>query len=96
MKRHYPEHISAVISKAIEASGATDTFRRQRACYMWTEVVGPTINRMTVRRWIERDELHVVIASGPLKNELSFMSSSIVKSINEAIGTELISRLIIH
>lgn len=96
MQRHYPEHISAVISKAIEASGATDTFRRQRLCYLWGEVVGPTVNKVTVRRWVERDELHVVIASGPIKNELSFMSSRLVAALNEAVGSNIISRLVIH
>ncbi len=96
MKRHYPEHISTVINRAIEDSGATETFRRQRVCYLWTEIVGPTINRVTVRRWTERDELHVVIASGPVKNELAFMRSRLVEALNKAVGAQVISNIIIH
>ncbi len=96
MKRRDPLPIGALIARAIEASGSTDTYRRQQACYLWSEDVGPTINRATVRRWIVRDELHVVISSGPVKNELSFMASGIVDAINQALGTSLISRLVIH
>lgn len=96
MKRHYPEHISSIISKAIAASGSTDTYRRQQLCYLWGEIVGPTVNRVTVRRWVERDELHVVIASGVIKNELGFMSSRLVEALNRAVGSPVITRLVIH
>ena len=96
MKRHYPEHVSDIIGKAIDSVGATDTFRRQNVCYLWSEIVGPTISHVTVRRWMERDELHVVIASGPIKQELSFMTSGIVEAINRAVGSQVVSRIVIH
>jgi hypothetical protein len=45
---------------------------------------------------VDRDELHVCIASASLKNELSFLSSSIVKRLNEAAGANVISKIIFH
>ncbi|MDE6397275.1 MAG: DUF721 domain-containing protein [Muribaculaceae bacterium] len=96
MKRRYPTHVGFIISQAIEASGQQSAFDRHKACYVWSEIVGPNINRLTTRRWIDRDALHVVIASGPLKTELAFMADAIVRRINEAVGSEIISRLIIH
>lgn len=96
MKRRYPTRVDVLINEAFDKAGQQEMFKRQKACYVWAEIVGPGINRLTTRRWIERDILHVVIASGPLKTELAFMSASIVKSINEAVGSEIISRLIIH
>ena len=96
MKRRYPIRVDSIIRQAIEASGQQSDFDRHKACYVWSEIVGPTINRLTTRRWIDRDELHVVIASGPLKTELSFMADTIVRRINEAVGSNVISRLKIH
>lgn len=96
MKRRYPTRVDEIIRQAIEASGQQSGFDRHKACYVWSEIVGPTVNRVTTRRWIDRDELHVVIASGPLKTELGFMADAIVRRINEAVGTNIITRLIIH
>jgi predicted nucleic acid-binding Zn ribbon protein len=96
MKRHDPMLVSDIIRQAINQSGSREVFDRQRVCYLWPEVVGPTINRMTTRRWVDRDELHVSIASASLKNELSFMTSSLVKQINDIMGSNVISKVVIH
>ncbi len=96
MKRHYPELVGDIIKQAIEKSDAAETFQQQRACYLWSEIVGPAVNRMTTRRWVDRDTLHVVIASGAIKNELSFMTSRLITLINQAIGKDVIAHIVIH
>ncbi|MBO5053526.1 MAG: DUF721 domain-containing protein [Muribaculaceae bacterium] len=96
MKKRYPQPIGSIIRQAIEQSGSATTFDLQRASYLWTEIVGPQINRQTVRRWIDHDELHVVIASAALKNELSFMSTRLRDLINQAAGSPILSRVVIH
>ena len=85
-----------IIRQAIEQTGSGADFDLQKAGYLWSEIVGPDINRQTVRRWIERDELHVVIASAALKNELSFMTTRLRDLINQAVGAPVLSRLVIH
>ncbi len=96
MKKHDPQLVSDIIKAAIDHSGTRQAFNQQHVCYLWPEVVGPSINRYTTRRWVDRDELHVCIASASLKNELSFLSSSIVKRLNEAAGANVISKIIFH
>ncbi len=96
MKRRDPLRVDAIIRQAITAAGADESYERARASYLWGEVVGPTVNRYTVRRWIQQDELHVVIASAALKNELSFSKGRIIRHINELVGEDVISRLVIH
>lgn len=96
MKRHDPLRVDEIIRQTIAASGATENYERARACYLWGEVVGATVNRYTVRRWIQQDELHVVIASSSLKNELSFNKEQIIRHINDLVGKKIISRLVIH
>ena len=96
MKRQEPLQIGELIRRAVEEAGNTEVFEAQRACYLWPEAVGPTINRFTTARWIRRDELHVTIASASVKSELAFMSDAIVRRINDLSGKNVISRLIIH
>lgn len=99
MKRHDAIRIDRLIQQAIEDSGNKAAYDAQRICYLWPQVVGPTINRHTTARWVVRDELHVSIASGPMKSEIAFAETAIVARLNELAGfTEnpLIRRLIVH
>lgn len=99
MKRTEAIQVGDLIARLIEQSGSTATYEAQRVCFLWPEVVGPTVNRLTTARWINRDEMHVCIASGVVKSELTFMADSIVGHLNRLAGATsnpVIRRLIIH
>lgn len=96
MKRRDAIQVGQLIRRFIEASGSASTYDAHRICYLWPEAVGPTINRLTTARWVERDTLHVTIASGAVKSELTFMSAAIVDRLNALAGAPVITRLIIH
>ena len=96
MKRHEPLTFGRIFSDMIDSIGARDTYDRQRICYLWPEVMGPTINRHTIRRWVDNGTLHVVIASAPLKAELGMMRRAIVDRMNQAAGKTVITDLSIH
>ena len=88
--------IGQIINLAIKATGNSAEFNRQRACFVWAEVVGPRINRLTTRRWINGTALHIALASAPLANELSFNKERLVTLINQAVGTNVIDNIIFH
>lgn len=96
MKRHKAMSVGSIIEMCFERAGNQDVYEAQRASYLWTEIVGPTINRMTTRRWVAGTELHVCIDNPSAKNDLLFLSSKIVERINTALGKEVITKLIIH
>lgn len=96
MKRTEPKILNSIIEEALRETSLSDTFREQQACYLWPEVVGPGVNRYTTRRYIDRGKLHVYIASGPLKGELQFMRSHIAEELNRAVGSNVITEIIIH
>jgi hypothetical protein len=96
MKKREPEQIGDIIKRAIEQSGNQTIYNEQRLCYMWPDVVGPTINRYTTRRWVEHGTMHVVITSAPLKNELSFHKTALIEQLNKAAGVNVINNLVIH
>lgn len=96
MKRTEPKSIHAIIEEALESSSMATGFREQQACYLWGEIVGPGVNRYTTRRYVEKGRLHVYLSSGPLKNELQFMRSHITQQLNRAVGSNVITEIIIH
>lgn len=96
MKKQEALQVGKIIEIAMAKAGCTDEFARQQACYIWPDIVGPTINRYTTRRWVDRDVLHVCITSAPLKNELSFHIARLVEKINEAVGRNALSTIVLH
>lgn len=96
MKRTYPTLIKDLIDKVFLESDTRETVMEQRASYLWTEVVGPGVNRYTFRRYVERGVLHVYISSAPLKNDLAFLRRKIIDEINARLGEEILKDIAIH
>lgn len=96
MKRTYPKHIGAIIDEAMERAGLTDTLNGQRASAAWVDVVGPAINRYTLRRYVDHGVLHVYLSSGPLKNELGFARSRLIEAINRRVGVDTVKDIVFH
>lgn len=96
MKHTEPKSFAQIYAEAIDKVGLTDTFAQQQASYLWSEIVGPGVNRFTTRRYIVDGVLHVFINSAPLKNELMFHRSAIIRDINNRIGQEALKEIVFH
>lgn len=96
MKRTEPQQIGAIIDAALGQQNLSDTFNEHKAVYLWTEIVGPGINRYTYRRYVERGVLHVYITSAELKQELSFSRAALAERLNNAVGAPVIKEIRFH
>ena len=96
MKRTDPLTVKEIIDRVLDDESIRDTARAQRLCYMWPEVVGPGINRHTVRRYVADRILHVYINSASLKQELLFHRDRLVQLLNEAAGADVITDITFH
>lgn len=96
LKRTEAKRLGTIIDEMFAATGQAEVYAEQRLCYLWAEVVGPTINRYTTRRFVDHGTLHVYITSASLKNELSYLTDSLVAKLNEATGRNVISKIEIH
>ncbi|MDO4319810.1 MAG: DUF721 domain-containing protein [Bacteroidales bacterium] len=96
MKKTEARRVGDIISDIIDSGGSQPEFDRQKACYLWSELLGHDINRATVRRYIDGDVMHVYMTSAALKSELSFMTDALVARINDAVGTPVIKKIVLH
>lgn len=96
MKKTQPMPIGAIVDRLLAENGVTDLYAEQRLCYLWPEIVGQGINRLTTRRFVERGVLHVYLTSAVLKNELMFQREALVKALNGAVGSEVIHDIKFH
>lgn len=96
MRRTDPVKLADIIQLYMEMGGDRAEFDRRKVEYLWSEVVGPRFNQATERRHVSGDTLHVYMSSGVLKSELSFNLPMLVKAINEAMGKNVITKIILH
>jgi hypothetical protein len=96
MKRTDAKQVGEIIQAMIAATGQERTYDEQRICYLWPEIVGPAVNRYTMRRYVDRRTLHVYLSSASLKNDLLYMRERLVGLLNEAAGGQIIDNIEIH
>ncbi|MCM1293444.1 MAG: DUF721 domain-containing protein [Bacteroides sp.] len=96
MKRTEPKSFASIFDEAMARAGATDTLAQQRACFLWSEVVGPGVNRYTYRRYVDAGVLHVYISSASLRHELSFYREQLIRRLNDAVGSEALTDIQFH
>lgn len=96
MKKHYAMSVGEIIDRAIAGTGNRDEYYRQQICFQWQEVVGPLVNRYTMRRYVEGTTLHVYITSASLKNELRFRTADLVAALNRTVGKDVVTTIAFH
>ena len=62
----------------------------------WNTVMGTAISKYTTAIILERDVLYIQLSSSVLREELSYGKSKIIKLINEEMGKEIITKLVLR
>ena len=62
---------------------------------VWLELMGVTIAKYTDKIYIFNQKLFIQTSVGPLKNELGFQKIQIIERVNEKMGENTITEVII-
>jgi len=63
---------------------------------IWEQIMGPAINKYTQNIKLDRETLYIQLTSSVLREELSYGKEKIISNLNEALGRELIKKLILR
>lgn len=91
MKRTEALTIKEIMDQYLRSRNMEDKLFERRALDVWPVIVGNAINRNTVERKVENGVMMVRITSAAMRSELQMCRSTLIRSINEAIGKEVIS-----
>ena len=61
----------------------------------WPNVVGPFIAKHTIDLAIRNKVLHVRVDSDSLRNELSYSKSLLLNNLNELVGREYLTEIVL-
>jgi len=62
---------------------------------VWSEIMGVTVAKYTDKIYIFSQKLFIETRIGPLKNELGFQKTQIIQRVNEKMGENVITEVII-
>ncbi len=79
----------------LKAYGIEKKYYAARAKQLWFDLMGPAISTYTENIYVKNSRLFVNITSSALKQELSFSKEKIITMINEEIGADFLTDVVI-
>jgi len=93
MKRTNTVSIAQIINEVIGEYKIGDKLKESRIVAAWSEVLGP-LAKPTDQLYVKNKTLFVTLSSSVIRNELSMMRSTLVRSLNEKVGEEVITDIV--
>ena len=98
MTKRHNEHlkISDVLKEFIETNQLQKGLDKVNVREAWEDMMGNGVNHYTTAIKLERDILYVQLSSSVLREELSYGKEKIINMLNEALGREIIKKLVLR
>ena len=94
MKKTNAQSVGEIIDSFLKHENLDNKLGEQQALALWPEIVGPGINRYTTNRYVNKGVLYITLSSAPLRNELMYNRSLLIKRINESLGHDVITEIV--
>ena len=93
LKRSNTVSIAQVINEVIGEYKIGDKLKESRIVAAWSQVLGP-LAKPTDQLYVKNKTLFAILSSSVIRNELSMMRSTLVRSLNEKVGEEVITDIV--
>ena len=90
MKKSNEQSLGEIIQNVIKDLKWTDKINQTKIISSWKKIMGPNISSYTDKLVISNDVLIVYLKSAPLRQELQYAKTKIIKNINDEFGSEVI------
>ena len=87
--------IGDALKQFVQSSRLKNGIQSAQIEAVWLEIMGLTIAKYTDKIYIFNQKLFIETSVGPLKNELGFQKIQIIERVNEKMGANTISEVII-
>lgn len=98
MAKRHTEHlsISDALKEFVETNKLQSGLDKINVADAWANLMGNGVNNYTTAVKLERQTLYVQLSSSVLREELSYGKDKIISMLNEALGKELIKKLVLR
>jgi predicted nucleic acid-binding Zn ribbon protein len=96
MDKTNTRQIRDILNEFLRENKLDSRFKERNLVESWEELMGKTISRATKQIYIKDGKLFVVISSSVIRNELYMLKKEIVRKLNQRVGEDIITELILR
>ncbi|ANR74056.1 DUF721 domain-containing protein [Prevotella scopos JCM 17725] len=96
MFRRKVQPLDDLLNQFLRQEGLESPLLQKRIIAAWDTVTGETITRYTQEKFIKNQTLFVKIINPALRSNLCMMQSDLVKKLNAAVGSMVITEIKIY
>lgn len=96
MKKSNEQSLSQVFEHLIDAYGMREKMDELDITTAWDEVAGSMIARHTVTVRLRKGRLAVRVDSAPLRQELTYMRTTLKEILNRRAGRQVVEEIILE
>ena len=98
MSKRHSEHMSLsdALKDFVETNNLQKGLDKIEVHDAWVKLMGKGVNSYTTAIQLQRDTLYVQLSSSVLREELSYGKEKIINMLNEALGKEVIKKLVLR
>ena len=87
------ETLKSAIKKAVRKAGVEKALKQESAVFLWGEIVGQTVSKVTRVEKVEKGVLTIKTESPTWRQELHMQKKEIIDKINSKIGSKTIKEI---
>ena len=95
MRGNNNRKLGDIISKLMKNPKLSERLDNLDVIDVWQEIIGPPLAKYITDQKIRKGVLYVKLKSSVVRNELSYKKSEFVSQINQRIGKELITDIVL-
>lgn len=88
--------IEDILKEFVKANNLQTGLDKVNVREAWANLMGNGVNNYTTGIELKHETLYVQLSSSVLREELSYGNEKIVKMLNEAIGKEVVKKLVLR
>ena len=98
MSKRHNEHMSLsdALKDFVETNNLQKGLDKIEVQDLWVKLMGNGVNSYTTSIQLQRDTLYIQLSSSVLREELSYGKEKIIAMLNDALGKEVIKKLVLR
>ena len=89
------QSLEEIIKAFVDTNNLQEGLDKVNVSKAWADLMGNGVNNYTTAVELKKDTLFVKLSSSVLREELSYGKEKIVSMLNEAIGKDIVKKLVL-
>jgi hypothetical protein len=95
MRGNNTNNVGDIIKKLMKNPKLADRLDELDALEVWKELIGKQLQKYIAEARMIKGSLLIKVKSAPLRNELSYKKTDIIKQINTKLGREVVKEIVL-